>query len=1188
MVKRLKPKEVPFLLLAIIIFVAVAGKYHRFWLKGTYQKLVEVLHTTTKITKAQQTFSCAPDLVFIKTSNGNLCRPEASPSAWLHIFDSYPTVSTGKEIVYDFLDQGDIKSADMMIAGLQPFDRYEPIEMSFPPTWEEDPFNERYWRFMYYSLRETRHLLYAFKQTGQDKYQKLLVETVGSFLDEGAGKPHAWDDYHAVAFRSMTLLNTWWKLRQEGALPLDLSEKILKSLQVHGEFMLNEAHYEPLHNHGISQAAALLLLGVNFPDLLGSEKWKQVAQQRIKNSLDTIVDEDGALVENSPYYHFYALEKYWKIYEYIAQNKVGLDLASREKIKKMVSYATYILQPNLKVPIVGASLDRQIGNTGTFKEISKENPEFLYVLTQGRQGQKPKDLSKYYPTTGQTIMRSGWDKKTKFENKFADQTQVIFDVGPYRTNHSDLDALNINHFSNGQTMITDTGLYTYEAQNQLRNYFHGTSGHNTVIVDGQNQRTGSPVPGKFVQKDGYTIHSAQHTLYPQTVHQRSVALLGHDFVVVVDRLISAKDHDYEQQFHLFPQAKTEIKDGKLVADWGGDNQKLTIHQLIQGGEISVKDGLCSFEYEITVACPTVTTKTSSQNASFVTLLEIGSKSGLVSAGVSNDNLITVVTKKGVYKLSLSSAEVNFFTESKAATKPVAEYQMELAQSKTDWQLTGPGSEKFEVKVAADQSLVISPKQPDPNPEYAKRPSYVAEISGVDTYYSIDQKLNLNIPGNPAIKTFRIYEQEDFVPILGYHHVIDDDQKIVSPSLEMHVSDFEKQIDYLTNTSGCRWFTFGDIMENYVLKAEKVPQRACVINFDDGRKDHFTNGYRVFRKYGAVATFYIISQRVLNDNPVYLNLSELDELYRNGNEIGSHTVNAGNLMTYRYNQKELVYQLEESRKMLESQGYRVTMFAYPGGEQNQNIVNLTKKYYQAGRDIAKDNSWREPRPTTAGFGTEFVWHMHYFKPELLTPKQIENSIGYNSWWQFEEGYRIDNDPGQSIRPLSSYDPTPSSYGIVDLWDAGDRISNKFIVSRDDTYTIEVFGTVNAASLPVYAQENTVDIFVDGIKRPVGKTASAEKCTLYKNQYYCGYTVTAQLKKGAHTISVESKIKGVKVDKFKMFRSVSTQETYSVKITQYQKFDARPYPRQMEVSLNKSNYLIYLITNAFAKVFRVLAS
>ncbi len=215
-------------------------------------------------------------------------------------------------------------------------------------------------------------------------------------------------------------------------------------------------------------------------------------------------------------------------------------------------------------------------------------------------------------------------------------------------------------------------------------------------------------------------------------------------------------------------------------------------------------------------------------------------------------------------------------------------------------------------------------------------------------------------------------------------------------------------------------------------------------------------------------------------------------------------------------------------------------------------------------------------------------MHYFKPELLTPKQIENSIGYNSWWQFEEGYRIDNDPGQSIRPLSSYDPTPSSYGIVDLWDAGDRISNKFIVSRDDTYTIEVFGTVNAASLPVYAQENTVDIFVDGIKRPVGKTASAEKCTLYKNQYYCGYTVTAQLKKGAHTISVESKIKGVKVDKFKMFRSVSAQKTYSVKITQYQKFDARPYPQQMEVSLNKSNYLIYLITNAFAKVFRVLAS
>lgn len=1174
--KKLKVREIPFLLLVLIVFITVAGKYHQYWLGDLYNKFIQVVYPKQERVRVAQVLNeCPIDQVLIRTSNGNLCRVHALPSKTLEIFDNYPALSDQRATIYEFLNEGNIELADMMLEDQMPIDRFEPVELQYPITWEEDPYNEKYWRFMYYSLRETRHLLFAYKQTGQDKYRDKLIYITESFLDEGMDKKYSWDDYHAVAFRSMILVNTWWKLREENALSVTLNEKILKSLQIHGDFLLDNRHYEPQYNHGISEASALLLIGINFPDLENSDKWIEVAKERINSSMNNLVDVDGALVENSPYYHFYALEKYWRIAQYYKNNNLEISPDFHDKLDKMIHYATFILQPNLDVPLLGASLDRSIGNAGVFKDIAKSYPEFMYVLTQGKDGDKPSDLNKYYSTTGQTIMRSGWEYKTKLKNYFENQTQVIFDVGPYRTNHSDLDALSINLYSNGKTLITDTGLYTYEADSDLKSYFHGTAGHNTIMLDGIDQRLGSPVPGNFTEGNGFVSQSAQHNLYPQTIHQRNVALIGHDFVLVIDKLISTNEHDYEQLFHLFPDAKTELKNGKLEI-FGKDGKELTIHQLVGNQSIATKNGLCSFEYEKTTPCPVVVTKKHDKNATFVTLLEVGSNSGLLSAKFDN-NEIVLNTKSGIYSVDINEMESNFFVNSKSKKEEVKKYNLNLKYINDNWKLEGQNSEDFNIKTDKNK-IVITPKNRSNDENFSKRSSYAVNIDGMGEYYSIDQNIYLDIPSNPKTKNIQVYEQEDMLPILGYHHILDNDIKITSPTLEIHVSDFEKQIDYLTNVEGCRWFTFSDIMNNFVLKNEKVPKRACILNFDDGRKDHFTNGFRVFDKYGAVATFYIIAQRAIGNNEAYMNLNDLDTLYRNGNEIGSHTVDAGTLLSAEYKQNDLTYQLAESKKMLEDQGYAVDTFAYPRGEWSNNIVTLVKGYYLAGRDTNKDNLWRDMRTTTVGFTQDHIWHMHYFKPELLDPKELQKVVGYNSWWQFEEGYKVNKDNGQKIRELSSYDPTDNSYGVVDLNDVGDSISNKFIVSADGSYMIQSFLTVNTSGSQNYS-EDTVDIFVDGLLQKNIKDINAEKCSIYRNQYYCGYSVYSKLSKGIHVLTIESKIKGIKLDKFKMYRSLPTQDQYAVIVSKLQKIESRQYPEQIITTIDKMGYIKYWIYSLY---------
>src|SRR3989344_3024981 len=92
---------------------------------------------------------------------------------------------------------------------------------------------------------------------------------------------------------------------------------------------------------------------------------------------------------------------------------------------------------------------------------------------------------------------------------------------------------------------------------------------------------------------------------------------------------------------------------------------------------------------------------------------------------------------------------------------------------------------------------------------------------------------------------------------------------------------------MTNILGCRWFTFGELMESYILKNKKIPKRACAINFDDGRSDGYTTIFPILKKYGIHATFYVITDFLGKQE--YMSWEQVDRLYREGHEIGSHTL-----------------------------------------------------------------------------------------------------------------------------------------------------------------------------------------------------------------------------------------------------------------------------------------------------------
>lgn len=498
---------------------------------------------------------------------------------WTHIFNTSPLRAPGgKPAIYEAITSGSVAAADSMLSGRFVIPRYEPATISAADQWRADPYESVYWRFYYYSLRPTVSLLAAYETTHDRKYVDALLAIDRSFFLAESTSPYAWQDNHAVAFRAMVLTYQWWELRRLHVLSLADSTAFLRELSKTGDFLADPNHYQPQMNHGTNESAALLQLGVDFPDLSGATTWLSLARTRLAQSLALLIDGDGVLIENSPYYHFYELDKFWQIDQFSVAAKVPISPRFSSRLHQMINYATYILQPDLQVPLLGASLSQTINKHGSFAEMARDNPAFDYVLTQGRSGATPAHTSIWLRSAGQSIFRSGWGEGPDFVNG----AYLTFDVGPFRTLHSHLDALGFTLYDNGAVLLPDAGLYTYRL-GPMYDYFHGTASHNTVVVDGRSQREGTAVAGELVRQCGITYQSGFSGLYEGVSHLRTVMMLNKDHFLVIDRLASARVHTYRQMFHLSPGAKLRRKGLTLTGVGATAEKSVTIEQLDPAG-----------------------------------------------------------------------------------------------------------------------------------------------------------------------------------------------------------------------------------------------------------------------------------------------------------------------------------------------------------------------------------------------------------------------------------------------------------------------------------------------------------------------------------------------------------------------------------------------------------------------------
>ncbi len=225
---------------------------------------------------------------------------------------------------------------------------------------------------------------------------------------------------------------------------------------------------------------------------------------------------------------------------------------------------------------------------------------------------------------------------------------------------------------------------------------------------------------------------------------------------------------------------------------------------------------------------------------------------------------------------------------------------------------------------------IAPSQVSAQPSSTIAPTPTASPAltpGVGT--SSEDTLGVSVPADTAAATML------HVPVLMYHRVMPPSLLKVDerwPDLYVDPVTFDAQIAAM-KSRGWHTVTTGQLAAA-VMARRSLPSHSVVITFDDGRPDNYTYAFPILKKYGFVATFFIVSGRIGRTS--HITASQLQEMAAAGNELADHTWDHTDLTTLTYAQAR--FRIRAAADAIESLvGVRPTTLAYPYGHYDSTVL-----------------------------------------------------------------------------------------------------------------------------------------------------------------------------------------------------------------------------------------------------------
>ena len=350
--------------------------------------------------------------------------------------------------------------------------------------------------------------------TKNPKYRNLIKSHIESWIESCPfGYTVHWCSSLEVALRVIS-----WSIvhslliaggEEQGLFGVINPEILRRSIYRHAWFIRNHLSlYSSANNHLIGEIVGLWTACRVFDLGRKGKCWAKYAGDCLEREANNQVYDDGVNKEQAIYYHAWVLE--YLLFSYLVGKRVGYQFSDEyfERLKNMATFLSTISPLNGVAPQYGDADD------GFVSRFSLDDSEDLYqdiistinfLSTQSQCGNRSEKTFWYSIISGIKFSELSEDQKqpkTKYPSIFrqggyailgCEEMHIVFDSGALGYTslaaHGHADALSVCIALDGLWWLVDSGTYAYHDDVKWRNYFRGTSAHNTVVIDGLDQST---------------------------------------------------------------------------------------------------------------------------------------------------------------------------------------------------------------------------------------------------------------------------------------------------------------------------------------------------------------------------------------------------------------------------------------------------------------------------------------------------------------------------------------------------------------------------------------------------------------------------------------------------------------------------------------------------------------------------
>jgi hypothetical protein len=551
-------------------------------------------------------------------------------------------------------------AADRILAGEFDVFALRPAQLGFPPQWNRDPKTGRVAPLAFgktlnyrdarivgdikYLWEPSRHaelltLAQAWRLSRDEGYAAACRTLLDSWFEQCPyGQGAHWTSSLEHAMRLINWSFAWHLLGGEHS-PLFTTkeggafrERWRASVFQHCHFIAGHfSRHSSANNHLLGELTGLFVAATTWPLWPQSRHWREIAQCELEQQAFAQNGTDGVNREQAVWYHHEVADMMLIAGLVARANAMDFSTEYWQRLDSMLEFIASIMDGGGNVPSFGDADDAIIARldpaadadvyrallaagavvfgradfklkAGAFDDKSR------WLLGDQAAAQfaglampaAPRLPRREFPVAGYYVLGHAFETPR--------EVRIVADAGRLGylsiAAHGHADALSFTLSAGGAELLIDPGTFAYHTQKEWRDYFRGTSAHNTVRIDGQDQSVGAgnflwlshaPVRvlefGANAQFDRLVAeHDGYRRLADPVTHRREL-LLDHatSAVTVVDELFARESHAVEIFWHFAAGCDVTLDGDRVTARASGAQVTMQLPQgmrceLVRGRE----------------------------------------------------------------------------------------------------------------------------------------------------------------------------------------------------------------------------------------------------------------------------------------------------------------------------------------------------------------------------------------------------------------------------------------------------------------------------------------------------------------------------------------------------------------------------------------------------------------------------